>query len=329
MDFDAITTAYPESWDGNRGLLVHRHCIMSLAHLTRRLFLASTALPLARAAIFAKPIGINLYTVRTALAKDPEATYKGLADLGITQIEVRAVQLRDHAKFIRAAKLQPVHMFLDNAVITGDWEAALAQQRAMARRMNLPEPPADAPRPTLAEMASLAKDFGIQRLGLSYLSPAERPTAIGKINAAVETLDKLGLGFYYHNHAFEFDASQGSSFFDRLFAEAHPKLKIELDVFWATIGGQDAATLLAKWKGRVASLHVKDVDPAAPRQTSEGNMPPTAFKEVGAGILDWRRLLRAAEAAGTGYYLIEQDQTPGDPLVSVKQSVDFLKRVQL
>ncbi len=303
---------------------------MPIANLTRRLFLGSaTAVPLLRAASFTKPIGINLYTVRTSLAKDPEATYNGLADMGITQIEVRAVQLRDHARFIRAAKLQPVHMFLDNAVITGDWEAALAQQRAMARRMNQPEPAANAPRPTLADMAALAKEFGIRNLGLSYLSPAERPTAIAKINEAVETLDKHGLGFYYHNHAFEFDGSNGPSFFDRLFAEAHPKMKIELDVFWATIGGEDAAALLTKWKGRVASLHVKDVDAAAPRQKEERNMPATAFKEVGAGILDWPRLLRAAEAAGTGYYLLEQDQTPGDPLVSVKQSVDFLKRVQL
>ncbi|MCW5964875.1 MAG: sugar phosphate isomerase/epimerase [Bryobacterales bacterium] len=302
---------------------------MQTSAISRRLFLASAAAPLLRAAPFSKPIGINLYTVRTSLAKDPEATYKGLADLGITQIEVRAVQLREHAKFIRAAKLQPVHMFVDNPVITGDWEAALAQQRAMARRANRPEPPADGPRPTLTEMASLAKEFGIKRLGLSYLSPNERPQAIAKINEAVEALDKQGMGFYYHNHAFEFDASQGRSFFDRLLADGHPKLTIELDVFWATIGGEDAASLLGKWKGRVASLHVKDVDKAAPRQKNESDMPPAAFKELGAGILDWPKLLRAAADAGTDYYLIEQDMTPGDPLVSVKQSVDFLKSVNL
>jgi sugar phosphate isomerase/epimerase len=302
---------------------------MHVPVISRRLLLSLAATPLLRGAPFSKPIGINLYTVRDSLAKDPAATYQALAEIGIRQIEVRANHLQENGALIRSAGLQPVHMFLDSPIITGEWAATLARQRAMARRMNLPEPDPNAPRPTLQQMASLAKEFGIRRLGLSYLMENERQSAIPKMNAAVDMLEKQGLGFYYHNHAWEFDASSGTHFFDRLFAEGDKRLKIELDVFWAKVGGQDNVALLNKWKGRVASLHVKDVDAAAPRQTSEGNMPRTAFKEVGAGVLDWPPLLRAAADAGTEFYLIEQDATPGDPLVSVRQSVAFLKQVQL
>jgi sugar phosphate isomerase/epimerase len=278
--------------------------------LRRRTFLALTAAaPLLRGATFNQPLGINLYTVRDLLAKQPQQTYQALAAMGIQRIEVRPNHLHDHAAFIRDAGLKPVHLFIDSAVITGQ-----------------APPNAATPTPTLEELATLARKFGIRRLGISFLRPSERPTAVAHINAAIEKLKPLGLGFYYHNHAWEFDASSGTHFMDRLRKEAHPGLRLELDLFWATVGGQDVVRMLRDWKGRVASLHIKDVAQDAPRQTSEANIPRSAFKEVGAGILDWPRVLKAAQDARVEEYLIEQDFTPGDALDSVRQSVAFLRK---
>jgi sugar phosphate isomerase/epimerase len=113
---------------------------------------------------------------------------------------------------------------------------------------------------------------------------------------------------------------------EHLRQEAHPDLRLELDLFWATIGGEDVIRMLGQWKGRVASLHVKDVAADAPRQKTEANMPRSAFKEAGSGILNWPRVLSASEAAGVEEYLIEQDFTPQDPVESVRQSVAFLRR---
>lgn len=280
----------------------------------RRLLAITAAAPLLRGATFDKPLGINLYTVRDLLAREPGRTYQALAALGIRRIEVREVHLREHAAYIREAGLQPVHMFVDSGVITGDWPRALKTE---------------APRPTLASLAALARRFGIRRLGLSYLLPGERATAVPRINHAVEALEAQGLGFYYHNHAWEFEGPAGATFIDRLRRDGHPKLRLELDLFWATIGGEDVVRLLGQWKGRVASLHVKDVAADAPRQKTEANIPRTAFKEVGAGILDWPRVLKAAAEAGVEEYLIEQDFTPGDPIESVRQSVAFLRKTNL
>ncbi|MCL4795294.1 MAG: sugar phosphate isomerase/epimerase [Bryobacteraceae bacterium] len=284
--------------------------------MDRRRFLAlsAAAAPLLRGATFDKPLGINLYTVRDVLAHQPAKTYQALAGLGIERLEVRESHLRGHAEFIRRAGLQPVHMFVDSGVITGDWSRAAKS---------------DSPRPTLAGLAPLAKQFGIRRLGLSYLMPGERPTAVARINEAVEQLESLGLGFYYHNHAWEFEGAAGDTFMDRLLRESHPKLRLELDLFWATVGGEDVVRMLGQWKGRVASLHVKDVAADAPRQKSESNIPRAAFKEVGAGILEWPRVLKAAADAGVEEYLIEQDFTPGDPIDSVRQSVEFLRKTSV
>ena len=56
-------------------------------------------------------------------------------------------------------------------------------------------------------------------------------------------------------------------------------------------------------------------------------MPRTAFKEVGNGVLDWPGILRAASAAGVQHYFVEQDQTPGDPLDSLRQSYNYLSKL--
>jgi sugar phosphate isomerase/epimerase len=59
------------------------------------------------------------------------------------------------------------------------------------------------------------------------------------------------------------------------------------------------------------------------------SMPPSAFKEVGAGTLDWKAILTAAHEAKVDHYLIEQDSTPGDPLDSIRASVKYLRGLSI
>ena len=98
-----------------------------------------------------------------------------------------------------------------------------------------------------------------------------------------------------------------------------------MDVFWVAIGGADPVALLREWKGRVGSVHLKDVAANAPRNVAELEMPPSAFAEVGAGTLDWKSILNEARKVGVRHYFIEQDSTPGPPLESVGKSVAFLR----
>ncbi len=270
------------------------------------------------AARLSRPLGLNLYTVRGPLAAKPEETYRALAAAGIVELEVRAVNLREHSAFIRAAGLQPKHLFIDSAVITGAWEA----WGAMLARMKQPVP---AEKPTLPALIALAKQHGVRRIGVSYLLPGERENSITALNQAAEACRKAGLGFYYHNHAFEFEGEPGARFIDKLHKELHPEAKLEIDVFWAAIGGEDPAKLIAKWSGRVGSLHLKDLAANVPRPKGEFGIPPSAFKEVGHGTLDFKAILAAAEKARVDHYFIEQDQTPGDPLDSVRASVAYLR----
>ncbi len=48
------------------------------------------------------------------------------------------------------------------------------------------------------------------------------------------------------------------------------------------------------------------------------------FLEVGAGSIDWSKVLKAAARAGVQHYYVEQDYTPGDPIESLKKSYAYV-----
>jgi sugar phosphate isomerase/epimerase len=50
---------------------------------------------------------------------------------------------------------------------------------------------------------------------------------------------------------------------------------------------------------------------------------------VGSGALDFSAILRTAEAVGVQHYFVEQDQTPGDPIDSLRKSYQFLRGVKV
>jgi sugar phosphate isomerase/epimerase len=297
----------------------HNHSML------RRHFLAATAASFTAAAAGPRVLGLNLYTVRDPLATKPAETYQALAALGITELEVRPDNLRNHAEMIKTAGLKPKHLFIESPIVTGTWEPWRELSARMAKRMKMAPPNPDAPKPTLDEMIALAKQHGVERIGLSFLLPEERDGSIEKLNRAAAACSAAGIGFYYHNHAFEFEGEPGARFIDRLYNDLDKRAKLEMDVFWVAIGGADPAALLKQWKGRVGSVHLKDVSTSAPRKVQEFSMPPTSFAEVGSGTLDWKSILDAAKAAGVGHYFIEQDATPGDPLESVRKSVQYLR----
>jgi sugar phosphate isomerase/epimerase len=110
-----------------------------------------------------------------------------------------------------------------------------------------------------------------------------------------------------------------------LLEETDPKLvMLEMDIFWVSVAGHDPVQALNTHKGRVPLLHLKDKATGTPVQFNE-NVPKTAFKEVGSGSIDIPAVLEAADAAGVRNYFVEQDQTTGDPIISLRKSFEYLK----
>jgi len=292
-----------------------------MAHpLTRREWIVTAAAAATATTLHAampKPLGAQLYTVRNILMKEPDRVFRTLAEIGYTEVEGNRADLVQLDSKIRQYGLKPISCHIETPLVTGKWE-----------------PYPDLKPMTLDDAIASAKKVGVEYFTLAYISPGARGEGddfyrrtADMMNLAGQKCKKAGLQFAYHNHAYEFGGTPGKRPIDIFLERLDPKfVQFELDVFWLSVAGQDPVEALKKWKGRVALLHLKDKAKDAPHQFSE-NVPPAAFKEVGSGVIDFPAILKAAPAAGVKQYIVEQDQTPGDPLESLRKSFNYLKTV--
>jgi sugar phosphate isomerase/epimerase len=281
---------------------------------SRRGFLQASGLAALTAAVApAKQltsIGVQLYTVRSVLPDKPLETLKAIEAIGYKEIEATQAGVAGMWSALQQTKLKPVSVHFDSKVVT------LAPEDELARAVD--------------DLKKRGFEYGV----MPYLPPAERggldviKKLAEKLNRAGAKCHAAGMKFAYHNHAFEFEPMGGSSPLETLLKNTDPKLVgIELDVFWVSVAGHDPVELLGKLKGRVPLIHLKDKAEGTEKRYNE-SVPRTAFKEVGNGTLDWAKVLKAADAAGVQHYFVEQDQTPGDPIASLRQSFEHVSKVR-
>jgi sugar phosphate isomerase/epimerase len=281
---------------------------------TRRQFIQSAAfaaaLPSVRlSARQLQAIGVQLYTVRGILPQKPADTLAAIKTIGYREIEATYAGLDSIWPAVQDSGLKPVSIHLDNTLMNAGKEDDLA--RAIDQ----------------------VKKWGFTYAVFPYLPPAERGglakirVLTEKLNRAGEKCRAAGLSFCYHNHAFEFEPMEGASGFQVMMDSLDPKLcGFELDCFWVSVAGHDPAELLRKLSGRVPLVHLKDKPAGVPVMYKE-SVDRATFKEVGNGSIDWPAVLRAAAATGVQHYFVEQDQTPGDPVESLRQSFRFLSKL--
>jgi sugar phosphate isomerase/epimerase len=280
---------------------------------SRREFLQATslaaALSAAGRAAQLKTLGVQLYTVRTVLPQKAQETLNAIHAIGYQEAECTYAGLDAIWPALEASGLRPVSIHLDSKLVTqgkiDDLDAIFAglKKRGFAYAVfpYLPEP---------------------ERGGVEVIKAIS-----GKLNRAAEKCHAAGMKFCYHNHAFEFATEKGSTLFQVMLDETDPKLVgIEMDAFWVSVAGGDPVAMLQKLAGRVPLLHLKDKAEGTPVMYKE-SVPRTAFKEVGNGVVNWPAVLRAAASAKVEHYFVEQDQTPGDPVESLRQSYGYLSKL--
>jgi sugar phosphate isomerase/epimerase len=267
-------------------------------------------------------VGVQLYTVRTQLEGDLEATLKAIADIGYKEVEVVRSTLAKVGPAARRLGLSPISVHVDTPIVTGNWDAWKFARGAV---------PAD------YDMAAVIRDAqaqGVKYLVLPYLMAAERGggaayyAQLGEtLNRVGEQVTKAGLTFCYHNHGFEFEPlPDGRRPLDVLMAATKPELvKLELDVFWVSVTGADPAAVLQQYSGRVPLIHLKDKAKGAPAETQESKVPPATFMPVGSGAVDFPAVLKAAAAAGVEHYFVEQDHAQGSPIDALRTSYRYLR----
>jgi sugar phosphate isomerase/epimerase len=154
--------------------------------------------------------------------------------------------------------------------------------------------------------------------GIDFNSEEKINELIKGLDAAGKVLAKAGQILCYHNHNIEFRKINGKIILDKIYEETNKKyLQGEPDTFWVQSGGGNVVDYCKKLKKRLPILHLKDY------RINDKNQPE--FCEIGAGNLDFKKIIAAAESAGCQWYAVEQDSCPGDPLDSITQSFQYIQ----
>ena len=281
---------------------------------------ASPALQALAAVKYKKLVGVQLYSVRDDMRKDPQATLNALAEMGYKYVE--------HANYIGrkfygweakefkkrlddlGMKMPSGHTVMgklhwDDAKndFTDLWKYTVEDAAVMGQEL----------------VISPSIDMGIRKdknLLLKYMDI---------FNKSGELCQKSGMRFGYHNHDFEFSEKlDGELLYDIMLNNTDPTLVAQqLDIGNMINGGGIPAEVMKKFHGRFVSMHVKDEVPAS---SGHEHFESTILGK-GSGQIDVQALVKLGDKeGGTKHFIIEQEAYQGlQPLACMKENIAIMR----
>lgn len=240
-------------------------------------------------------VGVQLYTLRTEMQRGVDAVLARVADIGYTEVEFAGYF--DHSPSEIRALLDRHGLISPSAHVgfeqlRNEWQRTLDDAAAVGHRY-LTIPWLDA---------------------AQYATPDDVRRTAALFNERAAQARAAGIGLAYHNQDFEFTLSGDSVPFDILLARTEPGLvSFQADVYWMTRAGRDPVDYFTRFPGRFSMTHLKD----------SGGAPDHVMLDVGTGVIDFARVIAAAEAAGVRHHFVEHDD-PADPFASVRASHRYL-----
>lgn len=277
-----------------------------------------------------KSIGLQLYTLGDEPGKDLDGVFAKLAQIGYRDLELPNLLGRKPDELRAAAdkagvSFSSVHLAASNRALPSslllnsdkqfiaDTLGTLGIHQAVVPMVPLPE--------KMDRQAGDTFQTMIARAMAAAGADIWKTTA-AMLNERASALKPYGITLGYHNHNIEFAPIGQTTGWEILAAETDPSLvKFEVDLGWIAAAGLDPVAFLKQHSGRVQWIHVKDVKPATVTNFAL-NMVPA---EVGAGKLDWARILPTALAAGVQHFYVEQEPPFAIPrMESVAKSYAYL-----
>jgi sugar phosphate isomerase/epimerase len=297
---------------------------------SRREFLKKSALSVATLSMMSKTVmgmakgeltGVQLYSIRDDMKKDPMATLKALSAMGYKHVE--HADYRDR-KFYGWAPKEFRKVLDDLGLKMPSGHTVLNDKRHWDEAK---KDFTDAWKYTVEDAAVLGQQFVIS------------PSMNGEVRKSKDSLLKLmeifnksgelcqkngGMKFGYHNHDFEFSEKlDGETLYDIILKNTEPKLVIhQLDIGNLYNGGAKADDIMNKWAGRFSSMHVKDEIKAA-----GGGEEKYESTVLGTGIVPVKEVIDMGRKTGTIHFIIEQESYQGKTaLDSVKEDLAIMKK---
>lgn len=257
---------------------------------------------------------VQLYSVREPLETDLGGTLERLAEMGLRNVEAfgfvgRAAELR--AAFDAAGLRAPSGhaAFLSDQLRFGDKTIEV---------------------PPLESVLNDAEALGVELLIDPMVGPdrwASRDEVLRtaeRLNAAAEAAAGRGIRVGYHNHSQEFHHSfDGVTAYELFVSQLRDDVALELDAYWAQVGGQDVPALVGRLGSRLKALHVKDGPVGAdPFRTGAFDAADLGQVPAGAGQVALDEALAAATSLELA--VVEFDHYAGDIFEGIEAGVRYL-----
>lgn len=253
-----------------------------------------------------KNFGLQLYSVRDDLPKDPRGVIKQVAAMGYKQIE----SFEGNKGMFWGMTNTEFKKYLDGLGLT-----------IVSSHCNINQ--------DFETKAAQAAEIGMKYLICPYLgaqkSIDDYKKAAEKFNQCGEICKKNGLRFAYHNHGYSFKEQEGVLPQDVMMQNTDAALvDFQMDIYWVITAGSDPVMWLNKYPGRFTLCHVKD------RKKGAGPHDEDASADLGTGSIDFSKLLKLASQKGMKYYIVEQERYDNStPLKSAAVDAAYMKKLKI
>jgi sugar phosphate isomerase/epimerase len=266
----------------------------------------------APAGIKSSGVGLQLYSIRDAMAADVPGSLKKVSDLGYKYVELAdysdgkfyGYAPAEFNKMVKDLGMQVLssHTQVEAAGITMDNARIMADAHAELNAKYCVQPWVEEPDRNIETYKKMIGDWN----------------EVGKI------MKEVGIQFGYHNHNFEFVDIDGIvPYYDIFMPEMDADLiTMEIDLYWVTKAGQDPVEMFNKYPGRFQLFHLKDMytETAPYFDVIKDDIAP-----VGEGLIDFKRILAAKKVAGMKHFFVEDDnQGNGKPFEGIESSINHI-----
>ena len=273
-----------------------------------------------------KDFGIQLWTVKEDMLKDPKGVLKSLAGYGYKQIESfqgeRGIFWGMSAKEMKTL-MDDLGMNLVSTHCNPDYTMKKETEKEFGKLVD--------------DAASIGMKYLINPFLGSLKTADEWKKAAEGLNRQGEMAAKAGLRVAYHNHNFEFKKyADGTMPEVILLDETDPKLvDFEMDMFWVVKAGENPEGWLEKYSNRFKLCHIKDLykdeKVAEIRKNKAEAMvldDVSASCDLGLGKINFPKILNTAKANGVEYFIVEQERFDNTtPMKAVEGNARYMKKL--
>ena len=240
------------------------------------------------------PVGLQLYTLRDAIAESFEGTVRQVADMGYLGVEP--------AGFPGTTPAAAARLFEDLGL-----EVISA---------HLPLPGGGDSQESLDTALTLGISRWVSGRGPGDFASADQIAAsCDRFNEAGAFAKEHGMSFGIHNHWWEFLEVDGRPVYQTMLELVDPDVFFQIDAYWVQTAGQDPAAVITELGSRAPLIHLKD-GPCT---------RDTDMTALGEGVTDFGAIVEAG-GDNTDWWIVELDRCATDMMEAVEKSLQYLAR---